>query len=168
MQILPCRRDLYAYETRILFLLLNKDQVEVAREIGRSLRESNVAVEGVFTTPASHRIGSEFLHSLFPDGADDSDKIIDIDLSSNQVVSELKKRIGIRHCEECQELITFIPAAVFCPKMQYQLSGCHTIAVAPDIKGDEPSFRMTSATGSHVVECIIDQRTGQAHMQWLM
>jgi hypothetical protein len=168
MQMLPCRRDLYAYETRILFLLLNQDREDVAREIGRSLRESNVAVEGVFTAPSLHQLGSAFLHSLMPDALDGSDKIVDIDMSSDQVVSELGKKANARHCAECRELMKLIPSSVLCPGMQFQHSGCHTVAVAPEINGTLPSFSSKSETGSHVVECIIDQRTGQAHLQWLM
>ncbi len=168
MHMLPCRRDLYAYETRILFLLLNKDRVDVAREIGRSLRESNVVVEGVFTTPGSHRIGSEFLHSLAANEADESDKIIDVNLESERVVSELEKRIGERHCQECRELMRLIPAAALCSEWPYQHSGCHTIAVAPEIALAEALSAEPVEPGPHVVECIIDQRTGQAHVQRLM
>jgi hypothetical protein len=166
--MLPCRRDLYAYETRILFLLLNQDRVDVAQEIGRSLRESNVAVESVFTAPAAHEIASAFLHSLMPEAIKDSDRIVDIDLSSDQVLSELEKKIGARHCAECRELMKLIPSSVLCPKMQYQQSGCHTIALAPEIKGQHTTMGATPETDPHVVECIIDQRTGQARMQWLL
>jgi len=168
MQMLPCRRDLYAYETRILFLLLNKDRVDVAREIGRSLRESKVAVEGVFTTPGSHRIGSEFLRSLAANEAEESDKIVDVNLESERVVSELEKRVGDRYGQECRELVNLIPAAALCSEWPYQHSGCHTIAVAPEIALAEPVSTETAEPHPHVVECIIDQRTGQARMQWLM
>ena len=168
MQMLPCRRDLYAYETRILFLLLNKDRVDVAREIGRSLRESNVAVQGVFTTPGSHRIGSEFLRSLAANEADENDKIIEVNLESEQVVRELEKRAGERNCQEYRELMRFIPAAALCSEWPYQRSGCHTIAVAPEITLAGATSTEPAEPGPHVVECIIDQRTGQANMQWLM
>ncbi|MBN2356909.1 hypothetical protein JXO59_12405 [candidate division KSB1 bacterium] len=168
MKILPCRPVLYAYETRILFLLVNKDRIDVAREIGRYLRESDVAIDGVFTTPASHRLGSEFLHSLMPDLADDSGKVVDIDINSEEVIGLLEKKVGTQRCEECQDLINLIPASIKSPESHYRLQGCHNFAVAPGSSPAEPSSVDRSRVRPHIVECIIDQRTGQGRLHWLM
>jgi hypothetical protein len=162
MQKLQCQRVLYPYETRILFLLMNDDRLDTAREIGQSLRETNVAVDCVFTAPASHRIGSEFLHSLMPKIPDDSDEIIDIDLNSDQAVSLLEEKACEQRSDECQELLKLIPSRI------KRCSGCHTFAVAP---GRSRPRRLSSAACedcSHVAEYIIDQRTGHARLHWLM
>lgn len=162
MNKLPCRRVLYSYETRILFLLLSRDRVEAAREIGRSLRETELAIDGVFAAPAAHRLGSEFFHSLHPEIGLEAGEIVDVDLNTEQVTGLLRANACNECCEECRELLNLIPDSI------KHDSGCHTWAVATGSGVRENGVADGMENSSHVVEYIIDQRSGQGRLHWLM
>ncbi len=160
---LPCRHVLYPYETRILFLLLSDDQLDNAREIGRLLRQTDIAVDGVFTAPEAHQLGREFWHSLMPDELAKVDDVIDTNIHDEQVVGMLEEKARFQRSDACEELIRLIPAQI------KSCSGCHTYALAP---GRAQRVREPAAAAGkrppHVAEYIIDQRSGQTQLHWLM
>lgn len=162
MNKLPCRRVLYSYETRILFLLLSRDRAETAREIGRSLRETDLAIDGVFAAPAAHGLGCEFFHSLHPESGPEADEIVDVDLNTEQVAGLLRANACHERCEECQELLQLIPDSI------RHDSGCHTYALATGSGVRDNGVADSMDNSSHVVEYIIDQRSGQGRLHWLM
>ncbi|HNY89965.1 MAG: hypothetical protein BWY77_00072 [bacterium ADurb.Bin431] len=159
MQPLPCRRVLYPYETRVLFLLVGDDQIDKAREIGHLLKESDVAIDRLYTAPETHSLGSAFWRALRPEGQDEEVRIDEVavgDEESEGLLEEDARRQGSGHCAELLRLL---------PKEIRRAPGSHTYAVAPrrnlkimDGEKDDP----------HVAEYIIDQRSGQTQLHWLM
>jgi len=159
MQPLPCRRVLYPYETRVLFLLVGDDQIDKAREIGRLLKESDVSIDRLYTAPETHSLGSVFWRALRPEGRDEEERIDDVaegDEESEGYLEEDARRQGSDHCAELLRLI---------PNQVRRTPGSHTYAVAPR---RYPKTGVGENAEPHVAEYIIDKRSGQTQLHWLM
>jgi hypothetical protein len=159
MHSLSCRRVLYPYETRILFILVGDDQVDKAQEIAELLKESDVAIDRLYTTPETHRLGSAFWQSLRPDEPEDERRICDIGTDDEQIGSMLEEKALRQSCDRSPELLQLIPSEV------RGSSGCHTYALAP---ARHTKIRDAENTAPHIGEYIIDQRSGLTQLHWLM
>jgi len=162
MSLKPCRRILYAYETRILFLLLNQDKP--AGEIGRTWRESAMPLDGIFSTPALHHLSKEFLAGYKAGALADTEEIIDVDLNLEQMIGQLDEQVDRKECSECPALLDCINRLIHQSALQLPMSGCRTYAVVPG----RGTVCRASDNPSQVVECIFDQRTGQAQLHRLL
>ena len=158
MLSLPCRRVLYPYETRVLFLLVGDDQIDKVREIGHLLKESDVAIDRLYITPETHCLGSAFWRALQPEGWEE-ERIAEVTVGDEESEGLLEEDVRRRKSGHCAELLRLLPKEI------RRAPGSHTYAVAPrrnfkvrDGENDEP----------HVAEYIIDQRSGQTQLYWLM
>ncbi|HOT96079.1 MAG TPA: hypothetical protein PLG50_07970 [bacterium] len=158
MNSLPCRRVLYPYETRVFFILVGEDQADKAREIGELLKQSDVAIDRLYTTPETHTLGSHFWHGLNPEAADENDRICEVE-EDETIERVLEDKADGQVCDGGPELLPLIPAEI------RGHPGCHTYAVAPK----RPlRIRDASKVPTHLGEYIIDQRSGQTQLHWLM
>ncbi len=159
MHPLPCRRVLYPYETRVLFLLVGDDQIDKAREIGRLLKERDVAIDRIYTTPETHHLGSAFWRALRPDGRDEEERIAEVAVGDEESEDLLEEDACRQGCGHCGELLRLLPTEIRLG------TGSHTYAVAPK---RHPNIRDEEHQKPHVAEYIIDQRSGQTQLHWLM
>ncbi len=159
MNSLPCRRVLYSYETRIFFILLGENQADKAREIGELLKQSDVAIDRVYTAPETHTLGSHFWHGLNPDGPDGEEPIRVVKEEDENMEGVLAAKADGQVCDGGPDLLPLVPAEV------RHDPGCHTYALA----ARRPCRVRDAHEGPpHIGEYIIDQRSGQTQLHWLM